>query len=674
MSKSWRARVRAFLAGLVVPVSLICAVCVPTGAAVAGDGGASGLGGEASIAGGFALGDGLEATIDERDGAVRFEIPVGGLRLVWDSRDAADAFALGRGWGFGTGHVGVDGGVRVIPAGGGSYELDRSHPSGLAGFPTRAVTFDASPGELAGREGRPGGGDAPLPYVYVLRELGGTATYFDAAGRPVVRADGTRLEYDQLDRPVRETATDGDVRQITYWADGTRRGIADDRAGSVTFYWADETLVTEAFGEPGAPGGVDAGTASYLIGADRHARTVMAPAVGASTSYSSHDRHGNVTELTDATGEVTHSYSYSDYGRTTEHLRPDAPDAGLLARNPFRYAGEYTDSPGTQWLATRTYDADLARFEQPDPTARHNRYAFGDADPITNVDPSGHVAVSDLVNGFTAAAGLVFGALAVTSAVLTPGWIATVGFFGSRGFLAATGFVADVVGLGAAVVQFVDDHATRFLPRFVKTGLTYAEYGLMGLGAIGALAGSAPDLVAEIGRRRGPEPPNIADQLAGYAGDRTQRIKDFRKSPTFTWYRTNFGSLEAHATVIRDFDDTGLSKALAELTETADEIRLPSGGIVLPGAAWLKKTKEQVAAIEGRIRAARTAIVEQFSVADKRSPAARLNFLQLADHRQTVMQGLQYLSEAETSYLALQDLVGLQRLTAERAVTLITDD
>src|SRR5690242_20175206 len=77
MSKSWLVRLRAVVAGVIMPAALICGLGVPNGATVAAAAD-SGLGGAASIAGGFALGDALEATIDERDGAVRFEIPVGG--------------------------------------------------------------------------------------------------------------------------------------------------------------------------------------------------------------------------------------------------------------------------------------------------------------------------------------------------------------------------------------------------------------------------------------------------------------------------------------------------------------------------------------------------------------------------------------------------------------------
>lgn len=56
-----------------------------------------GGGGETPVVGAFGLGDGLEASIDERDGSLQFAASAGGLRLVWNSRAAGS----GRDDGFG---------------------------------------------------------------------------------------------------------------------------------------------------------------------------------------------------------------------------------------------------------------------------------------------------------------------------------------------------------------------------------------------------------------------------------------------------------------------------------------------------------------------------------------------------------------------------------------------
>ena len=95
------------------------------------------------MVGGFGLGDGLEGTIDERDGCVPVRFPVGGLSLGWDSRGVGeDRFGLGNGWGFGLGFVDVRDGVRVFPSSGGVFEVDASHPSGLSGYGVEDLCSD----------------------------------------------------------------------------------------------------------------------------------------------------------------------------------------------------------------------------------------------------------------------------------------------------------------------------------------------------------------------------------------------------------------------------------------------------------------------------------------------------------------------------------------------------
>src|SRR5262245_16552801 len=82
------------------------------------------------VVGGFSMGDGLEGTISERDGAFSLAFPVGGLSLGWASGGiGVDRFGFGSGWGWRLGHVDPQGGVRVFPASGGVYEVDGSHRS-----------------------------------------------------------------------------------------------------------------------------------------------------------------------------------------------------------------------------------------------------------------------------------------------------------------------------------------------------------------------------------------------------------------------------------------------------------------------------------------------------------------------------------------------------------------
>jgi hypothetical protein len=115
------------------------------------------------VLGGFAVGDGLEATISEADGALGLVLPLAGLGLAWDSRrSGSNRYGLGDGWAWHTGTIDTSGGVRAFPSSGGVFEMDASQPSGLAGYPAHDVVFEASGGVLPARAEAADATDAPL--------------------------------------------------------------------------------------------------------------------------------------------------------------------------------------------------------------------------------------------------------------------------------------------------------------------------------------------------------------------------------------------------------------------------------------------------------------------------------------------------------------------------------
>lgn len=210
---------------------------------------------------------------------------------------------------------------------------------------------------------------------------------YDDAGNLLRAVDGTEYAYDAANRQITQTGADGRTVRTRYWADGRRGERESIDGGDVSttrFYWSDDTLLNDA--HAGAAGG---GVAAYLVGQSRQARTVLG-ADAASTTYFGTDRHANVTDLTDGAGAVVATYAYTDYG---VQLRGDGETG--LRRNPFGFAGEYTDEIGTQHLAVRSYHPGTMRFTTMDIADLHNRYNFGDLNPITNVDPSGRAPQPD---------------------------------------------------------------------------------------------------------------------------------------------------------------------------------------------------------------------------------------------------------------------------------------
>ncbi len=89
--------------------------------------------------------------------------------------------------------------------------------------------------------------------------------------------------------------------------------------------------------------------------------------------------------LTDASGAVSHSYTYDPYGVTTETTA-----SGAVA-NPWRYTGQYQDAAtGLYKMGARYYQPELGRWTQPDPSGQEaNAYLYAGGNPANFIDPSG---------------------------------------------------------------------------------------------------------------------------------------------------------------------------------------------------------------------------------------------------------------------------------------------
>jgi len=317
-----------------------------------------------------------------------------------------------------------------------------------------------------------------------------TQTY-DQAGNLTRALDGTAYAYNAINQPVSVTTPTGNSVKTEYWA--TRQRAAQtqsDGTAQTVFHWDGSTLLNDTHTPEGAnSAGADAAasvTAAYLIGTGRHARTLDR---AASTAYYEADHHGNVTELTDADAALTTSYDYSDYGlATTIHHATSSAGAGSLAgdaqRNPFQYAGEYSDPTGTQHLQARTYDPVSMRLTSVDPEPRYNKYHYADLNPITLADPTGRQpglptwasAVLAGAGVFMAGLGLV-GAIGayLTAAALTATATATTGSMVALGAIVSVA-VYDAVAVGLTTARefkpdFLDEETAFVL------GVSSAVFG-----------------------------------------------------------------------------------------------------------------------------------------------------------------------------------------------------
>ena len=185
--------------------------------------------------------------------------------------------------------------------------------------------------------------------------------------------DGVIFRYDYENRLV----SAGSVG-YAYDADGIR--VSSVSAGSATDYVVDRNRqYAQVLEEKNA-----AGSVSYVHGDDLISRKQ-----GGEVRYYVYDGHGSVRQLTDADGAVTDSYIYDAFGNLRDHLGD--------SDNRYLYAGEqYDPASGLYYLRARYYGPANGRFLTHDPyPGRLNepvslhKYLYGNANPVSYVDPGG---------------------------------------------------------------------------------------------------------------------------------------------------------------------------------------------------------------------------------------------------------------------------------------------
>ena len=143
--------------------------------------------------------------------------------------------------------------------------------------------------------------------------------------------------------------------------------------GSTKHIWSDGNIVAE----------VSSGTYRQYF----RALNLIYSLVSNTKKYYRFNGHGDVVALTNTSGTVIKTYTYSAFG---EEQNIDSNDA-----NPFRYCGEYYDKvSGTLYLRARNYNAEIGRFTQEDPIRDgENWYSYCASDPVNAIDPQSTVAV-----------------------------------------------------------------------------------------------------------------------------------------------------------------------------------------------------------------------------------------------------------------------------------------
>ena len=118
--------------------------------------------------------------------------------------------------------------------------------------------------------------------------------------------------------------------------------------------------------------------------------------------------------LTDSSGQVLQRYVYGPWGDLIPLLSgPEVVPQPLLYRGYVfnRELMGHGEASGWYWLGVRSYDPNIGRFIQPDPSEQEGTRSYvycGDA-PLDCSDPSGLLSLQDVFTGIgvvTRAAGI----------------------------------------------------------------------------------------------------------------------------------------------------------------------------------------------------------------------------------------------------------------------------
>ena len=220
-----------------------------------------------------------------------------------------------------------------------------------------------------------------------LQNQGTTTFTYDDNGntlQEISAAGSKQYIWDARDRLV-EAVTPTDSLQFAYDINGIRTGRSAN--GNTTNYVVDHN---QQYAQVLAETESGATTKQYTYGDDLLSQTEGS----GQEKFFLYDGLGTTRALADNSEAVTDTYAYEAFGEVV--------GSNGSSDNSYRYTGEQYDSGLNQYyLRARYYDQRVGRFSQmdiwvgqiQDPVTLH-KFIYANADPIENVDPSGHAPFS----------------------------------------------------------------------------------------------------------------------------------------------------------------------------------------------------------------------------------------------------------------------------------------
>jgi RHS repeat-associated protein len=220
-------------------------------------------------------------------------------------------------------------------------------------------------------------------------------------------SSGNGYLYDFENRLLKLNA--GTAGEVSFVYDGDGNRVSKTVGGVTTKYLVDTNNPT---GYAQVVEEIVSGNVQrvYVYG---HTRISQQQLIGGNwlASFYGYDGHGSVRLLTNATGTVTDTYTYDAFGVLINRTG--------TTPNDYLYAGEQFDAQlGLYYNRARYLNAATGRFFSMDsfegrirdPQSLH-KYLYANANPINQLDPSGHISIPSLVAGIVVLAILAAGSL-----------------------------------------------------------------------------------------------------------------------------------------------------------------------------------------------------------------------------------------------------------------------
>ncbi|MBO0881191.1 MAG: hypothetical protein J2P17_12755, partial [Mycobacterium sp.] len=257
---------------------------------------------------------------------------------------------------------------------------------------------------------------------------GSTADYnYDPFGRlDTVTAAGTgqtiqSSTYDGFDhlQSTTQLTSSGSMASTSYTYDSLNRMATQTTSGTGTTSFSYLGTTSEVASESD-PGGASK-TYDYTPGGGRLSQTATSSTGTTTPGYYSYNAHSDVEALTGTNGTTTSTYGYTAYGQPVtgmftgqdKNTATSKPDSTSQPQSSYRYNSMRWDGTSGQYdMGFRNYDPGLNQFTTRDMyngaaadtglTANPftgGQYAFGNGNPISNIEYDGHSIIDAIENG-----------------------------------------------------------------------------------------------------------------------------------------------------------------------------------------------------------------------------------------------------------------------------------